>query len=277
MVRVANHIYFKAGLFGNLRDEKHTVAKAELQALIEVLERLDWSKGLVVWTDCDYVRRAFEEKGWRKRMPKAHSDRWAKVGKLVEGKEDLVKVKWTKAHVDVDAFIEKSMLADVVIGKECADALAKRGAELGAITLNEEAQIAWTDRTSMAVRERLIFIQKHVVTGPEGNEEAERRRKAIAEKRRGKDKESAARKRRRDDEDVRDLATMELCKKEARKDSVEKDSDVKGVEEEVCGWTEGGEAKELGTGTGVYQRVLREWRERKNRGKTAWEACSEGC
>ena len=65
------------------------------------------------------------------------------------------------------------------MGNECADALAKRGAKLVELDMNAVEKIKWADRVSILIRDRLLFIQRHVITQQpgDGREEEEKKRK----------------------------------------------------------------------------------------------------
>ena len=39
----------------------------------------------------------------------------------MKGHEDMVKVKWTKAHVDAKIMMDMHIAAEVVMGNECAE------------------------------------------------------------------------------------------------------------------------------------------------------------
>jgi hypothetical protein len=93
-------------------------------------------------------------------------------------------VEWTKAHVDVELQVKLQYEQKRLSGNEAADALAKRGAALGAIDLDMVAKVAWADRTSGLIRRRLVAIQKHVLKGAtEYQAEEERQRRTAKEQR----------------------------------------------------------------------------------------------
>ena len=58
------------------------MAKAELEALVQVLRRRVRGEALRVWTDCKYVWNGWRRKAWRGRGPKKHADRWKEIGEL---------------------------------------------------------------------------------------------------------------------------------------------------------------------------------------------------
>jgi ribonuclease HI len=122
-----SHDNSRGGAFGCLGEEKHTVAKAELQAVIALLKNEDWSGGLRVWTDCEYVSKGFKSERWKVSGPIPHARRWRMLGLLVQGKEHLLEVEWTKAHVDVELQEKLQYEQTRLSGNDAADALAKRG------------------------------------------------------------------------------------------------------------------------------------------------------
>ena len=98
----------EGGIFGSLGSERHTVAKAELEALLRALEFLgDNKQVLKIWSDNKYVVDMYHrviECGGPSRIPglKAHGDRWARLWKLVAGRSDRIDLCWVKAHVTAE-------------------------------------------------------------------------------------------------------------------------------------------------------------------------------
>ena len=101
------------------------------------------------------------------------------MGELMEKTAGKVQVIWTKAHVAVKYVLDLGIKSIEIIGNECVDALAKRGAALGGLDMNPLSKVSWADRTSMLIRNRLLFIQRHLITQgvKEGREEEEKRRR----------------------------------------------------------------------------------------------------
>ena len=89
--------------------------------------------------------------------------------------EGAVKVHWTKAHVEAKDVKKHNIGLKQIVGNECADALAKRGAAVAALDLNPRRQIGRIERKAKMVRNRLLFIQSHVIKQSigEGREEEE--------------------------------------------------------------------------------------------------------
>ena len=75
-----------------------------------------------------------------------------------------MEVYWTKAHVEVKDVLERGIKEREIVGNECADALAKRGAKLVELDMNATEKIKWADSISGLVRRRLLFIQRHLIT-----------------------------------------------------------------------------------------------------------------
>ena len=70
---------FAGGMFGRLGDEKHTVAKAELAALLktlELLKRTGGDGGVTIWTDCRYVSEGVGNAVWSRSSIASHGDKW---------------------------------------------------------------------------------------------------------------------------------------------------------------------------------------------------------
>eukprot|EP00973_Karenia_brevis_P022970 3163331-Karenia_brevis.AAC.1 len=66
-------------------------------------------------------------KSRRKMKCHVHGDRWAQVWNIIKNLlDESVRVAWTKAHVTAKMQSSMQMEFHVLIGNECADALAKR-------------------------------------------------------------------------------------------------------------------------------------------------------
>ena len=59
--------------------------------------------------------------------------------------------------------IELQIDPKVLIGNECADALAKRGAELARLADNQEQSLTRSESMVWKVRRRLLAIQEYVL------------------------------------------------------------------------------------------------------------------
>ena len=121
----------EGGWFGCLGKERHTVARAELLALAKALE---FTEGpLTVYSDCLYVVEGFAEQRWNTKGT-TNEDLWQRVARELGPGAGArqVQAKWVKAHADTGAdIVHHRLTADQAIGNAVADALAKRGAELG--------------------------------------------------------------------------------------------------------------------------------------------------
>ena len=108
----------------------------------------------MVWTDCKHVARGVAEKIWNGSGPKVHAPRWRMVGDLMQGRMRRVEVRWTKAHLTAARQIELQIDPKVLIGNACADALAKRGAELAWLADNQEQSLTMSESMAWKVRRR---------------------------------------------------------------------------------------------------------------------------
>ncbi len=181
---------FSGGMFGSIGDEKHTVAKAELEALIRALRHVAWKDvGMTVHSDCRYVVQGFKAKIWSRGTRISHRDRWDQVAELL-GEASNVEVVWVKAHVTSIMQEVRQLPRSTLVGNECADELAKRGAKLVQVDENYRAKVLWTESIAWRVRRRLAAIQQYMVENPgEDKEDAFKRRQAhIARKQREKRK-----------------------------------------------------------------------------------------
>ncbi len=169
---------FKGGLFGSFGEEAHTVAKAELEALLRALSHIEWQDtGIIIFSDCKFVVNGFQRRVWRTKEKMAYADRWAKIGQLVEGRSN-VDVVWVKAHVTQEAQMVRKIDSSILAGNECADALAKRGAKLAQLTHGTKEKIVRMERMAWSIRRRNAAIQDHVNRhyGEEGEDRVERQK-----------------------------------------------------------------------------------------------------
>jgi hypothetical protein len=102
-----DHHGVEGGIYGNIGDEKRTVAKSELEALVRLLDIANLEQGtLKVWCDNEYVdntasdlKQRFDIKGTLKK-PIAHADRWKVVWEKTKGtSEGNFEICWAKAHM----------------------------------------------------------------------------------------------------------------------------------------------------------------------------------
>ena len=154
--------------------------KSELEAVIQAVRRIHWRpEGLVIYSDCKYVCDGFKAKRWTMKDPGPHRDRWKELGELVAGSEDAIKMVWVKAHVTAEMQMRLKVDAKVLVGNECADALAKNGAGTVKVDLKEEMTLKWAEGVAWRIRRRLLEIQMFMVMEHgEEKEDKERRKKA---------------------------------------------------------------------------------------------------
>ncbi len=154
---------FRGGCFGSIGSEVHSVAKAELEALIRALRHIDWQKqGMIVFSDCRFVVNGFKNKVWLKQASIAHRDRWLEVAGLLQGRDD-VEVVWVKAHITPIMQEVRRVNQATLNGNETADALAKRGARAVQISQGTKAKILRLEATAWKIRRRLMAIQRYMV------------------------------------------------------------------------------------------------------------------
>jgi ribonuclease HI len=93
---------FGGSMCGGLGNVKHAVPKAELEAVIQAVERINWREGgLTIYSDCKYVCDGFENQRWKLKDPGAHKERWLEPGELVRDSSE-VGVAWVEAHGAAD-------------------------------------------------------------------------------------------------------------------------------------------------------------------------------
>ena len=163
--------------------------KSELEAVIQAVRRTHWPpKGLVICSDCRYVCDGFKAKKWTMKDPGPHKDRWKELGELVAGSEEAIKIVWVKAHVTAEMQMRLKVDAKVLVGNECADALAKNGASTVKVDVNEEMKLKWAEGVAWRVRRRLLEIQMFMIMEHGEEKEDKERRKQVHKARQQKHK-----------------------------------------------------------------------------------------
>ena len=171
--------------------------------------------------------------------------------------------------VTAEDIMQRGLEARHIMGNECADALAKRGARMAEIDEGTRQKLRAVERKAAMVRRRLVCIQKHVVEkwAEEGREEEEKKRRRAHRVRAARLK-AEKRKRSEADEECVVERSLRLRRKTA---------------EGERGWRppSGDEERRQPRREGVFERVLREWKERKEQKQRRLGICtgasSEGC
>lgn len=120
----------RSALFGCLGpDERHTVPRAELMALLQLLKASIQEEDLLVYSDCKYVVRGIA-RGRGGGYGGPHEDLWQQVWKEIGQRSGGVRVVWVKAHATKDSIKKFRLTEEQVIGNALADHFAKQGAAL---------------------------------------------------------------------------------------------------------------------------------------------------
>ncbi len=186
---------FRGGRFGGLGDEIHSVAKAELEALIVALRTVPWQGvGLIVYSDCKFVVQGVRGKIWNREGRISHRQRWEEVRRLLQDTED-VKVVWVKAHITPVMQEHRRVPQDLLNGNEAADALAKRGAKTVQLTKGTKERITRLEITAWKVRRRLLAIQMYMLEN-----HGEDREDKVARKKAQQTRKSAEKRKKQEDQ-----------------------------------------------------------------------------
>ena len=165
--------------WGTLPGERQTVPRAELQAVIELLERTaETTDKVTLWVDCEYVRSGMQKV---KRMAGAgasNQDQWQKVLELRNERRGLFVVRrvW-RSHVTGDDIAAGCISRSHATGNTAADELAKEGAAMHEITPEEDKSIEELDKLNWTVLHRItrryteLFEQTAPPLQPKAKEE----------------------------------------------------------------------------------------------------------
>ena len=118
--------HFKGGLYAPLGECRHTVPRAELAALVYLVQN---SSGIIeVWSDCKYVVDGFAQHKYE--QPKGPcAELWCLLGQAMQNRVGQVTVYKVKAHATVDHMKVAGIPLYHYLGNTLADVLAKQGAE----------------------------------------------------------------------------------------------------------------------------------------------------
>ena len=162
------------GICGTLTGSNQTVPRAELTALIKLLEmHKGCGQDLDVATDCLYVYKGANNLQGAKRMKK-NADLWMRYLELQKEAEERgtrISVRKVKAHVDVvDIYLGNATLDDAK-GNFLADAYAGLAAREGQVTKEEEETVRRCDQKAWQVQNRIIAITLAIMQGEGLSEE----------------------------------------------------------------------------------------------------------
>ena len=120
------------GLVGHLGSERHTVPRAELRAVIALVEALAPGHSQV-WTDAKYVAAGFGAgrhltQQVQIRHARSNQDLWCRLGNAMTTRGVQLTVSWMKSHATDQHILSYNLSEQQVVGNYVADALAGVGA-----------------------------------------------------------------------------------------------------------------------------------------------------
>ena len=140
------------GWFGGVAEPPFTVPRSELRAATEAVRRT--SGDIVIVTDCEYVSLGFEKQ--RHVKPSGRNGHLrADFGQAIAQHSGSVFVRWTKAHLSCQEFVQRRIPYFDLLGNEVADAFARRGEENVRIGETRCKEIALADGLAWKVRSRI--------------------------------------------------------------------------------------------------------------------------
>ena len=149
LVWVQGEYQLEGVFFPHLGAERHTVARAELRALIEVVRATVGD--IVAYSDASYVVNGFN--GSRHKHPTGSNfDLWVELGIVLSSHDGHVIALKIESHASVAQIIMSGLSAQHYLGNALADTFAKRGADLVSLP---KGYLAHPDAVAKHVQHRI--------------------------------------------------------------------------------------------------------------------------
>ena len=149
---------FLWGAFAPLPGKLQTVPRAELYAILVVCQHVVREGHIVIVSDSKLNVDAFN-KGEPFCMTAANCDLWREVFDCIEKRALSLQLLWSKGHADdLETFVSYNVTARNLLGNLCADALARRGAEGGQVSLQDAMDLKWHHALVKRIQARAVVI-----------------------------------------------------------------------------------------------------------------------
>ena len=163
-------------LFGPLGGPDQKVARAELNAAVQVLEHLaDIAGDVHLISDCSFVTEGFDIITHGKFEKFKHSDLWVQLQEMVLRRRSAgfrVTVRKVKAHVEEWHLVAGLISFEDFTGNEFADAFAKQAANMLAVPRAQVKEIKDIDKKALLIQKRIIATNAMAISC-KGNRQSE--------------------------------------------------------------------------------------------------------
>ena len=145
------------GAFGALPGERHTVPRAELFAIVEVVSNLVQGASARISTDSK-VNVDLHTSGRARCLSSTNNDLWRLFFDAVDGKRLSLSLTWCKGHPTMELVGQYNITAKDAVGNILADALAERAAKEFAVYSEDAFGAKWHFDLVTKIQKRAIII-----------------------------------------------------------------------------------------------------------------------
>ena len=145
------------GAYGTLAGERHTVPRAELFAIVEVVSNVIQGATVHISTDSK-VNVDLHSAGRIRCLHSSNSDLWRAYFEAVDHKSLVVDLQWCKGHPTMDLVRQHNITARDAVGNILADALAERGAKEFAVYSEDAFGAKWHFDLVSKIQKRAVII-----------------------------------------------------------------------------------------------------------------------
>ena len=143
------------GAYLALPGRVQTVLRAEIYAFLVIILFAEPLAQLTIFTDSFVAFRALFSLSSQPLLPRSHTTLWRRLLKCIRSKQLTIRPVWIRAH-QLRIGIRAPLVH--VIGNECADALACRGAKVSSVSHGEvETYFRYRDLVTR-IQHRLVYV-----------------------------------------------------------------------------------------------------------------------
>ena len=145
------------GAFGVLPGTHHTVPRAELYAIMEIIVNLR-PLSIATITSDSLVNVDLYLRGKDAASSSANGDLWADIFQLIHSKSLEVSIRWSKGHASEENVLQYAISAKDAFGNTVADSLADRAAQLHQVFTEDAFATKWHLDLVTRIQKRAVIL-----------------------------------------------------------------------------------------------------------------------
>ena len=145
------------GAFGVLPGNRHTVPRAELYAMLEVVLNLQEHAVATITSDSK-INIDLHESGQAHAINSANGDLWSNIYDVINDRSLKVAFRWSKGHATTDIVAKYAITAKDACGNYMADELANRAANFHEVFGDDEFAVKWHTQLVHRIQARAVTI-----------------------------------------------------------------------------------------------------------------------